>query len=129
MFEIECKELTLDDQLALAASISEVPAGGAIALVSDTKIRLDALSASGLRPAEIEKLVRAFISKRKDSEHYSIEWKGETLAIHSPDPLARSRGRKVGQLPDNVLACPFCPFVTQYQEAYNVHVRSHGVGV
>jgi hypothetical protein len=129
MIEVECKELTLDEQLALAASLSDSLAGRAIALVSDSRIRMDTISKSGLEPSQVERIVLAFISKRRDARLYSFDWSGETMTIHSPDPLARSRGRKVSQLPDNVMICPFCPFVTPYQEAYNVHVRSHGFGV
>jgi hypothetical protein len=129
MIEIECKELTLDEQLALAGSLSDSLAGEALALVSDTRIRFDDLSGREVEPARVEALVRDFISKRKDAKLYSLEWSGETMTVHTPDPLVRSRGRRVGQLPDNVMMCPFCSFVTPYQELYNVHMRSHGFGI
>jgi len=126
MLELDCHELTLDEQLALASSISDSLAGRALALVSDSKIVFDTLSGSTLRPDEVETALRAFISRRKDAALYSVEGNGETLTVHSPDPLARGHGRKEGQLPGNLLMCPFCPFITQYQETYNIHVRSHG---
>ena len=129
MIEIECGELTTDEQLALAASISDALAGKALALVNGARIVIDEISGSGPRPADIEALARNFVTRRKDAKFYSLEWKGSTLVVHSPDPLSRSRARKDARLPDNLLMCPFCPFVTPYQEAYNVHVRSHGFGV
>jgi hypothetical protein len=126
VLEVECKELTLDEQLALASSFSDSLAERALALVSDSKIVFDSLSGPALEHSEVEALARGFVSKRKDAELYSFEWNGEVMVIHSPDPLVRSRSRKVATLPDNLLMCPFCSFVTPYQEAYNVHVRSHG---
>jgi len=126
MVEVDCSELTADEQLALASSISDSLAGRTLALVSDTKIVFDNLSGPAISQSEIEAQVRTFVSRRKDAKLYSLEWKGEVMVIHSPDPLVRSRGRMEGRLPDNLMMCPFCSFVTPYQEAYNVHVRSHG---
>ena len=129
MIVIDCHELTVDEQLALASSLSDQLQGRAIALVRDEDIVFDVMRGNDLDQGQIESLVKQFISRRKESEHYSVERKGETLVVHSADPLARGRGRMEGRLPDNLLQCPFCPFVTPYQEAYVVHVRSHGVGV
>jgi len=129
MIEIDCHELTLDEQLALASTISDQLQGNAIALVRDEDIVFDVMSGKDLDERQVEDLVKQFISRRRESEHYSVERTGETLVVHSADPLARGRGRKEGRLPDNILGCPFCPFVTPYQEAYNIHVRSHGFGV
>jgi hypothetical protein len=122
--------MTLDDQLALAAAISDGLEGRGVALVKDDKIVLDTM-ANTITPGEVISIVRAFVSRRKDSQHYTIDSKGDDILVHTPDPLARSRGRKdSGQwLPDNLLKCPWsgCGFVTPYQELYNIHVRSHGI--
>ena len=130
MIQVECKEMTLDDQLALAAAISDGLEGRGVALVKDDKIVLDTM-ANTITPGEVISIVRAFVSRRKDSQHYTIDSKGDDILVHTPDPLARSRGRKdSGQwLPDNLLKCPWsgCGFVTPYQELYNIHVRSHGI--
>ncbi len=118
--------MTFDEQLALAMAISDGLGGRAEALIKDRKVVLDEISK--VDPAEVLTLVRDFASKRRDSQHYSAETSGERIVVHTPDPLSRSRGRKdTGQLlPDNIMKCPFCPFVTPYQEMYNIHVRSHG---
>ena len=121
--------MTLDDQLALASAISDGLGGRGVALVKDDTLVIDAMSK--VSTGEVASVVRDFVSKRKDAKYYSVEVAGDDIAVRTPDPLARSRGRKdTGQLlPDNLLKCPFCPFVTPYQELYNVHLRSHGFGM
>ncbi|HEV2137912.1 MAG TPA: hypothetical protein VGR53_03655 [Nitrososphaerales archaeon] len=127
MIAIECIELTLDEQIALASAVSEGLRGAAIALIQDSKIVIDLINVGRIDPLEVEGIVRQFVSRRKDAQHYSVERDGGYILVHSPDPLARSRGRKKSQLPGNLLQCPSCGFVTQYKELYNIHVRSHGI--
>lgn len=126
MLEVDCSEMALDEQLALASAVSEGLGGRGVALVKDSKLVIDALSA--LAPGEVAALVRAFVAKRKDAGLYRVEEEGELIVVRTPDPLARSRGRRdTGELlPPNLLKCPFCPFVTPYKELYDVHFRSHG---
>jgi hypothetical protein len=130
VIQVECKEMTLDDQLAMAAAISDGLEGRGVALVKDDKIVLDSME-NTISTDEVLSIVRAFVSKRKDSQHYSVDSKGDDIMVHTPDPLVRSRGRKdSGQwLPDNLLKCPWsgCGFVTPYPELYSIHVRSHGI--
>lgn len=126
LISIDCAELTTDEQLALAAAISDGLEGSALALVKDTKIVLDPMSNQEPDPSRVEAIIRHFISRRKDSQYYSLEREGGTFVVHSPDPLARARGRRKDNLPENLLKCPFCSFVTPYQELYDVHFRSHG---
>ena len=127
---IDCRELTVDEEIALAAALSDGLEGRAFALVKDETIVFDSLQSPEPQKQEVEEVVREFLSKRRDAKHYSCEWAGTALVVHSADPLARSRGRKdSGQmLPPNLLKCPFsgCGFVTPYQELYAVHVRAHG---
>ncbi len=128
MIEVDCTEMTLDEQLAMASAISEDLAGDAVGIIKDTKIVLDILS-ERISVSDVEDVVVRFVSRRKESQHYSLEVNGASIVIHTPDPLARSKGRKdSGQmLPPNLLHCPFtsCGFVTPYQELYDVHVKSH----
>ena len=130
MMSIDCHELTFDEQLALAAAVSDGLGGRAVGMIKDDSIVLDQISGQTPALSELETIVRSFVAKRKDARYYSVEVVGEKLIVHSPDPLARSRGRKdTGLLlPDNLLKCPFCNFVTPYQELYDVHFRSHGFG-
>ncbi len=126
MIEVDCSEMGLDEQLALAAAISDGLGGKGVALVRDSKVVIDELSK--VTAVEVAAVVRAFVAKRKDAGRYSVEASGDEISVHTPDPLSRSRGRKdTGELlPPNLLKCPFCNFVTPYGELYNVHVRSHG---
>ena len=129
MIVVDCSEMTLDDQLALASAISDGLGGRGVALVKDSTLVIDAMSKVGA--GEVLGLVRSFVSKRKDARYYSVEPDGERISVHTPDPLSRSRGRKdTGQLlPENLLKCLFFFFVTAYKEIYTVHVRSHGFGL
>ena len=126
MISIECAELTTDEQLALAGAISDGLGGMAVALVKDTKVVLDPMSNKEPDPSQVEAIIRNFISRRKDSQYYSFERDGASFVIHSPDPLARGRSRKKETVPENLLKCPWCAFVTPYEELYNVHCRAHG---
>jgi len=130
LIEVDCSEMTVDEQIALASAISDGLAGRAVALVKDDKVVLDTLTGK-TTPGDVLTLVRNFVLKRKEARLYSVELTGDTIKVHTPDPLARSRGRKdTGQLlPPNILKCPFCNFVTPYQELYDIHFRSHGFGV
>jgi len=122
--------MTLDDQLALASAISEGLSGRALAIVRDDKIVLDDVSGD-VEPGQVGTLVQTFVSRRKDAQFYSVVSEGGTIFVHTPDPLARSRGRKdTGELlPENLKKCLWCGFVTPYEELYTIHVRSHGFGL
>jgi hypothetical protein len=50
-----------------------------------------------------------------------------TLVVHSADPVAASQKRTTEKLPPNLFKCPFCSFVTPYEELYTVHTRLHGL--
>jgi hypothetical protein len=126
LLTVNCHELSVDEQLALASALSDEFQGRVIALVRDEDIVFDSITGSPPNDAEVERVVRSFIGRRKEAEHYSLTRNGEVLIVHSADPLARARGRRSVGLPPNLLQCPFCGFVTPYQEAYDVHLRSHG---
>ena len=129
MISVDCSEMSLDDQLALGSAISEGLGGRGVAMVKDDKLVIDAMSS--VAPGEVADVVRGFVSKRKDARYYSVELDGDDVRVHTPDPLARSRGRKdPGQiLPPNLLKCPFasCGFVTPYPEVMRNHVLLHGL--
>ena len=80
MIEVDCSELTLDQQLALASTISESLAGRAVGLVRDTKIVLDTISGN-VSLADVEQIVSEFVSKRKESQYYSVEVKGRESSL------------------------------------------------
>ncbi|MDG6921308.1 MAG: hypothetical protein JRN59_07250 [Nitrososphaerota archaeon] len=127
MIEVECGEMTVDEQLALASAISDGLAGRAVALIKGTKVVLDPVSGEASTD-EVVRIVEGFASRRKDPGEWSVDSSGLSIVVHSADPLSRSRGRRdTGELlPDNLFKCPFCPFVTPYEELYVVHYRSHG---
>ena len=124
--QIDCSQMTFDEQLALASALSDGLGGRAVALVKDDKIVFDELS--NVSTDEVLRLTRAFVARKKDASLYEVQANGDDVVVHTPDPLARSRGRRdTGEsLPPNLLKCPFCGFVTPYKELYDVHFRSHG---
>lgn len=129
MLKIECAELTVDEQLALAGVINERLEGRAIALARGKEIVLDSVSGPQPTAEGVAPIVKEFVSKRKEGRYYSVEVGKDSLVVRSADPLARAREHKHPGLPPNLLQCPFCPFVTPYQEAYDVHFRSHGFAI
>ena len=127
-FYIDCRELTLDEQLALAAKISESLLGQGIALVNGGKIVFDSFHEGPFDDKAVESVVSEFVATRKEHEFYSFERVGDSLTVHSADPVAALKRRPTEKLPPNLLKCPFCSFVTPYEELYNVHSKSHGFG-
>lgn len=123
---IDCKELTMDEELALASSISDSLKGRGIALVNGDKIVLDSFGEGELDEKAVEAVVSEFVAHRKGHEFYSVERNGDSIVVHSADPVAAAGRRPTEKLPPNLLKCPFCSFVTPYQELYVVHTRSHG---
>jgi hypothetical protein len=126
--EIDCKELRVNEQLALAGAVTEFLAGRGFALAKGRTIVIDDLLGTKIDVETVKEAVTQFLARRKDSGHYSLEIEGETIVVHSPDPIAAARPEKMNQLPPNLYKCPYCPFVTQYEEAYVVHTRAHLFG-
>ncbi|MDA4124102.1 MAG: hypothetical protein OK438_01435 [Thaumarchaeota archaeon] len=126
MIDVDCSELTTDEQLALASEISDALEGRWVALVRDQKIVLGQVTGGELDKGVVQSVVEDFVSRRKGHEWYSLERKGDTLFVHGADPIPAMEKRPKPGLPPNVLQCPFCPFVTPYQEALVVHTRAHG---
>jgi hypothetical protein len=93
VIEVDCHEMTFDDQLSLASVISERLEGRAVALVKDDKLVLDMIS-EAVSVAEVPGAVNDFVLRRRDAQYYSVESDGDSIMVHTPDPLARSRGRK-----------------------------------
>jgi len=126
LISIKCNELSTDEQLALAEAITAGMDGVALALVRGDEVVLDQLGDASPKMDAVELIVKDFLSRRSDPSHYSYEVSGEKIVVHSPDPVKAMRERRKPTLPDNVFKCPFCPFVTPYEEMYVVHYRSHG---
>jgi hypothetical protein len=105
------------------------PARRALALVKMDSIVLDQLTDEKVDVEALRPIVSDFISRRKDSEHYSFDVKGQTILVHSADPIAASKRKTENTLPPNLRQCPYCSFITQYEVEYVVHMRSHLFGV
>ncbi|MDA4135916.1 MAG: hypothetical protein OK449_02800 [Thaumarchaeota archaeon] len=129
MITVDCSELSADEKLALASEISDSLEGKAIALVKMDSIVLDQLTDEKVDIEAMRPIVRDFISRRKDSAHYSFEANGDTILVHSADPMAASHRKTENTLPPNLKQCPYCSFITQYEVEYTVHMRSHLFGV
>lgn len=126
MIRVDCHELTRDEQLAIASEVSDALAGRAVALVDDHSLVLDSMRGPEPKVAEVEAIIRTYISRRPKASEYSIERVGDALTVRSPDPIAANHRQRRSPLPDNLKQCPFCSFVTPYDELLTVHTRSHG---
>ncbi len=129
MLQIDCSELSPDEKLALASEISDALEGRALALVKLDAIVFDQLSDEKVGVDTLQPIVSDFVSRRKDSQYYAVEVKGETVMVHSADPIAAARRKTEYTLPPNLRQCPYCSFITQYEEEYTVHMRAHLFGV
>ncbi len=65
VLEIDCRELTADERLALASSISEELAGAALALIKGDGIVFDSIDQSEVDPESVEEAVRRKARARK----------------------------------------------------------------
>ena len=127
MIQVDCAELNGEEELALASALSDGLQGKGIALVKGNKIVIDEFPGAKVQQTSIEGIVNGFVSKRKDAAYYSVETAGNTIVVHSPDPLVANKRKRLEVLPPNIMKCPFCPFVTPYQELLDSHTRSHGI--
>lgn len=129
MLRVDCAELTADEKLALASEISDTLDGKAIALSQGDHIVLDQLTDEAVTVGSLQPIISDFLSRRREGEHYWSEVEGETIVVHSADPIAASHRKVENTLPPNLRQCPYCSFVTEYEEEYVVHTRSHLFGV
>ena len=125
---VDCSELSSDEKLALADRITDELGGAGLALVKLDSIVIDQLSDQAISTLRVMDSVRRFIAARKDAQGYSAEVDGDEIVVHSADPIAAAKRKRDRELPPNVKQCPFCPFVTPYDEAYQVHLRAHLYG-
>ena len=126
MILVDCSDLSADEKLALASQLSDKLEGVAVALVKGEDIVLDPLSDERPEPSAVKDSVTDFISRRKDAARYVIELAGERIVVRSADRVAAMRKKKQNQLPPNLKPCPFCGFVTQYEDLLMLHTRLHG---
>lgn len=125
MIEVDCSELTKEEQLALAASISDELHGKSLALVNGNSIVIDRISGPKLDAAQLVHLVEKFVSKRKDANQYSVERQEDKVVVHSPDPLAANRTRTYYRVPPGAYQCPACGLILPDEGRYQIHLRTH----
>ena len=123
--DIDCSELSTDEELALAELLTGSRRGLAVALVNDGKIVFDILEGNGLDEGMVLSAVRDFIARRDNARLYSVERAGGSILVHPPDPVASSKMRRPATMPPNVYECPFCGFITPYKEVYETHSVVH----
>jgi hypothetical protein len=131
VISVSCAELTVDEQLALEVMLGDALGGRALVLNKGDEIVLDQLTDDRVTVGDVLPTVERFVSKRKDSQLYRVVAEGQKLVVSSADPVAAARSRKENRartVPPNLKQCPFCGFVTPYEEMYIVHVRAHGFG-
>jgi hypothetical protein len=125
MIKVDCSELTQDEQLALAASISDELQGRSLALVDGASIVIDRISGPKLDVAQLVHLVERFISRRKGANYYSVEKQEGKIVVHSPDPVAAKRTRTHYHVPPGAYQCPSCGLILPDEGRYQIHLRTH----
>jgi hypothetical protein len=125
MIKVDCSELTEEEQLALAASISDELQGKSLALVNGSNIVIDQISGPKLDVAQLVHLVEKFVSKRKDVNQYGVERHEDKVVLHSPYPLAAKRTRSYYRVPPGAYQCPACGLIFPDEGRYQVHLRTH----
>ncbi|MGD0145577.1 MAG: hypothetical protein ABSB53_01835 [Nitrososphaerales archaeon] len=125
MVEIDCSELTQEEQLALAATISDELQGKSLALVKGNSVVIDRISGPKLDVAQLVHLVEKFVSKRKDADLYSVERQEDKVIVHSPDPLAAESTRTHYRVPPGAYQCPACGLILPDEGRYQIHLRTH----
>jgi hypothetical protein len=125
MLEVDCSELTQEEQLALATSISDELQGKSFALVRGNSVVIDWISGPRLDATQMVHLVEEFVSKRKDASYYRVERQKDKVVVHSPDPIAANRTRTRHRVPPGVYQCPTCGLILPDEGKYQIHLRTH----
>lgn len=110
-----------ENTINLAASMAEELASlEIIPIIKNNEIVLDDSSSSGsLSIEEALQHVRRSLDRSKTKYRY-IYVKEKTIYVEDLEG-----GERISEPP--LLFCPFCGYVTQYEEVYWIHVKSHGV--
>ena len=125
MIKVDCSELTQEEQLALAASISDELQGKSLALVKGSSIVIDRISGPKLDVAQLVCLVEKFVSKRKDANYYGVERQEDKVVVRSPDPIAAKRNRTHYRVPPGAYQYPACGLILPDEGKYQIHLRTH----
>ncbi|QQG49095.1 MAG: hypothetical protein HY247_01930 [archaeon] len=122
---VDCRELTLDEQLALASEISDELQGKGVALIKDSSIVLDMMQGPEPSREVLKKLVVGFVSRRKDAPLYRVEDDGDAIIVFSADPIARLRRQGHVRAPRGTFQCPACGALLPDEGTYEHHLRTH----
>lgn len=118
---IKIKLRRQENTVNLAAGIAEELASlEVVPIIKNNEIMLD--DSSSKRTVSVEEAlsyVRRSLEKSRTKYRY-LYVKGETIYVEDLEGE-----EKTSEPP--LLFCPFCGYVTQYEEIYWIHVKSHGV--
>ncbi len=127
MIAIDCAELSTEEMLALAAAIGDKIEGKGVPVIRDNKILIDHFSDAEPTLAETLSTVHDFISRRKDAAYYSTEVDGDTIVVHSPDPLIALQKKSLHRAPPNSFQCPNCGYLASSEDQLTTHMRVHDI--
>ncbi len=113
--------------LASAAAIGDKIEGKGVPVIRDDKILIDHFSGAEPTLAEALSTVHDFISKRKDAAYYSAEVDGDTIVVHSPDPLNALQKKSLRRAPPNSFQCPNCGYLASSEDQLTMHMRVHDI--
>jgi hypothetical protein len=109
----------------MAEAISNGLGGAGVALLDGSKIAIDSLSASEIGAAQIQSLVKSYLSTRKDAAKYRVEGSGNLIVVHSSIQVSEKEKKTKEVLPPGLLQCPTCGYLATSQNQYEDHLRIH----
>ena len=129
MLQIDCSELSPDEKLTLASEISDALEGRALALVKLDAIVFDQLSDEKVGVDTLQPIVSDFVSREERlAVLRSGGERGDRDGTFGRPHRGSEEEDRVHPAAD-LRQCPYCSFITQYEEEYTVHVRAHLFGV
>jgi hypothetical protein len=74
---------------------------------------IDQLPKFRITVAEVLSAIEAFVSRRQDPVHYSVEVHENNVTVHSRGPPKGGKKKAVHRLPPGFLQCSLCGFLTK----------------
>src|SRR5215471_1438758 len=105
--------------------ISESLVGKAVALSKGEDLVLDVFPGANVVERDVEKLVREFVSRRKEPDYYSVELDKGRIVVRSQIGFGPRVKKFTNRVPPGVHQCPACGVVLGDEPAYLRHLRIH----
>ena len=117
MITIDCKDM---EDLLLEAAVYLADNIGAVPAIKTGCIALDPLTDSELNTNNVKTHLERFLTERGIIQHFIIKVGGEMIKITA----ISERKIQENNIQSPFLMCPYCGFVTSYEEELDVHMKA-----